>query len=499
MVYSFREHVVCSVVLRLVAAAVLLSGFTLGAFRLEAQAAENLSGVKRVAVQWASADRGSAATRDRLVQKLKASKAVELVSDAQRADGVLHGEVTVWLSEYVTTSPRSKASQQAVYRGYASAELIGKDGRTLWSYLVTPKSPGWKSISDDLGDQLAQALLSALEKNEPSATAGAENTAGAAVNAKSLDLRGAGATFPAPIYQKWFEDFSHTRADVKIEYAAVGSEEGLRRVEDGKVDFGASDMPLPVERLNLQGKKLVQVATVVGGVVPIYNINRAPEALSLTGEVLAGIFLGKIQRWNAPEIRALNKRAHLPDEAIVVIHRSDGAGTTFAWTDYLSKVSADWKAAVGSGTSVKWPVGNGAERNDGVADMVRKTPNSIGYVEFLYALQHELEYATVRNASGEYVKADLDSVTAAAKTATLSESVGFSASITNAKGKHVYPIATFTWVLVPQADNDAKKMALRDLLRWMLTTGQKECEGLGYAPLPAELVRRELSAVEALK
>jgi phosphate transport system substrate-binding protein len=208
--------------------------------------------------------------------------------------------------------------------------------------------------------------------------------------------------------------------------------------------------------------------------------------------------MGKIQRWNAPEIRAMNKGAHLPDDAIVVIHRADGSGTTYAWTDYLSKVSPDWKSSIGEGTTVNWPTGSAAEHNDGVADAVRKTPNSIGYVEFLYALQHELDYAAVRNASGEFVKADLDSVTAAAKTATIPTGQGFGVSITNASGKHTYPIATFTWLLVPQTPNDpSKQTTLRELLRWMLTAGQKQCEGLGYAPLPPEFANRELEALSA--
>jgi phosphate transport system substrate-binding protein len=467
------------------------------AVSLRAQSAENLSAVKRVAVEWSSGDRGSAATRDRVVQKLKASKALELVANSGRADGILRGEVKVWVNGYVTTSPRSKAAKQAIYRGYASVELAGKDGRTLWSYLVTPKSPGWKTISDDLGDQLAQALLGVLGKKERSEVAGAGTGGGpGASNAKPLDIQGAGATFPAPIYRKWFEDFSRARPDLTIQYTAVGSEEGIKRVQGGSVDFGASDMPLGRERLDEPGKKLAQVATVLGAVVPIYNVKGATETLNFTGEVLAGMFLGKIQRWNAPEIRAINKHAHLPDEAIVVIHRSEGSGTTFVWTDYLSKVNAEWKSAVGAGTSVKWPVGSGAEGNDGVAEEVRKTPNSIGYVEFLYALQHELEYAAVRNASGEFVRADLDSVTAAAKAGALPGDQGFSMSITNASGRHVYPIATFTWVLVPGSGGDAaKRAAVRDLLRWMLTTGQKECEGLGYAPLPGELANRELAAL----
>jgi phosphate transport system substrate-binding protein len=481
-----------SVGIRAVALAILVALF-LCVWPMAAQTAESLAGVKRVAVQWTGTDRGSAATRDRLVQKLKASGAVELVTSPARADGILHGDATVWVSEYLSTTPRSNAGQQAVYRGYASAEVTGKDGRTLWSYLVTPRSSGWKNITDDLGDQLAEELLSAFASKD--ATESVAGTASGAVrNAKKVELDGAGGTFPAPIYKKWFEGFERSRPEVQISYAAVGSEDGLRRLARGQVDFGASDMPLQREELNAPGQKWLQVATVLGAVVPIYDV-KGVSGLNLSGEVLAGIFLGKIQRWNAPEIRAINKRVHLPNEAIVVVHRSDGSGTTFAWTDFLSKVSADWKSSVGAGTTVKWPVGTGADRNDGVAETVRKTPNSIGYVEFLYALQHELEFAAVRNGSGEFVRADLDSVMAAGKTAAMTDGSAFGVSITNARGKHVYPIATFTWLLIPENGRDAvKNAATRDLIRWMLTTGQKQCEGLGYAPLPAELAARELKA-----
>jgi phosphate transport system substrate-binding protein len=466
-----------------------------------AQTAETLAHVKRVAVDWSGTDRRSAATRDRVLQKLKSSGDFELVDSAAKADAVLHGSATIWLSSYVSMSPRSKAAEQALYRGFASAEMTGKDGRTLWSYLATPRSSGWKSITDDLGDQLAQALLSALEKKEAGDTAptGASATAGNGGSTPAIDLQGAGGTFPAPIYQKWFETFTRTRPEIKIQYSAVGSEQGIQRLLAGHVDFGASDMPLSGEQLNAPGKKLLQIATVLGAVVPIYNLQGEPGGLNLTGEVLAGIFMGKIQRWNAQEIQATNKHAHLPDAAIIVVHRSDGSGTTFAWTDFLSKVSPQWKSSIGMGMTVQWPTGSGVQRNDGVADAVRKTPNSIGYVEFLYALQHELEFAAVRNGSGEFVKADLDSVSAAAKTAVIPPDGGFGVSITNARGRHTYPIATFTWLLMPEDGTDAaKKTALRDLSRWMLTSGQKQCEELGYSPLPPEFANRELQALSAL-
>jgi phosphate transport system substrate-binding protein len=457
-----------------------------------AQNTESASQVKRVALDWAAGAKWSAGVRDRVEQKLKSSGKFQIVANAAQADAVLHGSATIWTTGYISTSTRSKSAQEATYQGYASAELQAKDGKTLWSYLATPRKAGWKNITDDLGDQLANAMVEALGKKESGEGSGAAASAGGAVNgAAALQLTGAGATFPAPIYRKWFESFGRTRPGIQVTYDAVGSEEGIRRIRAGSVDFGASDLALSTEQLQGNSGKLQQFATVLGAVVPIYNVKGAPDGLNLTPEVLAGIFLGKITSWNAPEIHAINKHVHLPDEKIVVVHRSDGSGTTYAWTDYLSKVNAAWKAGPGEGTTVSWPVGVGAEGNQGVADTVYKTANSIGYVEFIYALQHELSFAAVRNSSGDYVKADLDSVTAAAKSAV--EGKGAQGSITNAGGRHTYPIATFTWVVIPAGSGDKKQDATREMVRWMLTSGQKECQALGYVPLPGDLAGRELA------
>ncbi len=459
------------------------------------QAAELLSDVKKVTVDWPEGGRASAAVRERMAEKLKASGRIQIVPSAAQADAVLRGSATIWITGYISPSPRSKGAEEATYQGYASAELNGKSGKTLWSYLVTPRKPGWKSISDDLGDQLAGSLMEAIGKKDSGAAAIVGIPAGGLANA--VTLHGAGATFPAPIYRKWFESFEQTRPGLRVNYDAAGSEEGIRRISAGEADFGASEMPLSAEQLQKKGK-LLQFATVLGAVVPIYNVKGAPDGLNLTPEVLAGVFLGKIVSWNAPEIRAINRHVRLPDERILVVHRSDGSGTTYAWTDYLSKVSEEWKSKVGIGATVPWPVGVGAERNQGVADAVAKTANSIGYVEFIYALQHELDFAAVRNSTGEYVKADLDSVTRAAKAADLPKENEFQTSITNARGKHTYPVASFTWILIPADGKDAKTHeALRDLVRWMLTTGQKQCESLGYAPLPGDLAARELQALES--
>lgn len=467
--------------------------------RVAAQTAETLSAIKSIAVDWSGADEASRTSRKRVIEKLKASKAVLVIPEAGQADAVLHGSTTVWVTGYESLTPRSKSIRVPIYRGYASAEVTGGKGQTLWSYLVTPRKFAWNGITDDLADQLAQALLNALRQkdlheNADAAAGSGETRPGPA---REVVLRGGGATFPAPIYRKWFQSFMGERPDVRIEYEAVGSQEGIRRLGAHEFDFGASDMPLTEEHLKRPVHRVLQVATVMGGVVPIYNVKGLRENLNLTGEVLSAIFLGKIRRWNAPEIRAINKGARLPDEEIAVIHRSDGSGTTFAWTDYLSKVSPAWKSVVGSGTTVKWPVGTGAEYNDGVAEAVQKTPNSIGYVEFIYALQRQLEFAAVRNASGQFVKADLNTLAEAAKSAAMPESESFGISIVNAPGKYAYPIATFTWLLLPLQDTDtSKEAALRGLLNWMLTSGQKQCESLGYVRLPPEFAQRELQAAE---
>lgn len=461
---------------------------------VRAQTAETLTGVKRVAVDWAEADKGSAAVRDRVLQKLKVSSAVEIVGQASEAQAILHGKATLWVTGHMSLSGRAKSGEQTVYGGFATMELSGKDGQVLWSYLATPRTRAWRTITDDLADQLAHEFVSALHGKEKGESGG-ESVAGGKGGTAKIVLMGAGSTLAAPMYQKWFESFTRVRPELQVQYAAVGSEEGIKRVLAGETDFGATEVPLSEERLRAS-RRLLQVATMVGAVVPIYNVAGASGELNLTPEVIAGIFLGRIQRWNAPEIRAINKHARLPDEVITVVHRSDGSGTTFAWTDYLSKVSAEWKASLGAGMTMKWPVGNGAAGNEGVAAAVRNTANSIGYVEFLYALQHELNFAAVRNASGEYVKADLDSVTAAAKTMGIPANGEFGKSITNAAGRHVYPIATLTWLVAPMEGRDTGKTeALRDLLRWVLTNGQRQCEGLGYAPLPGEFASKELQAL----
>jgi phosphate transport system substrate-binding protein len=312
------------------------------------------------------------------------------------------------------------------------------------------------------------------------------------------DIVGAGATFPEPLYSKWFAGFAERRQDYKIRYEGVGSQEGIRRLREGSADFAASDMPLDDSEIAKLPRLVVQLPSAIGAVVPIYNVEGLTDDLRLTPEALAGIFLGRIQRWNDPAIQTVNRGARLPDREIRVVHRSDGSGTTFVWTDYLSKISPQWKSTVGVGTSVKWPVGVEASGNEGTAQQVHQTPNSIGYVEFIYALYNKLSYGAIKNASGRFVSADVESIAAAANGLT-SVSPNFQISITNAPGRKSYPVAAFTYLLIPlTTGNAAKDSFLRDFLKWALSSGQRQSAGLGFGSLPPDVVAREQSAIQLL-
>jgi len=311
-------------------------------------------------------------------------------------------------------------------------------------------------------------------------------------------LNGAGATFPYPIYSKWFSEYHKLHPDVEINYQSIGSGGGIQQLKAGTVDFGASDMPLQADQLKEMRGPIVQLPTVLGAAVPAYNVAGLSGEVKFPAKVLADIFMGKITKWNDKALMAANPGVKLPDKSIVVVHRSDGSGTTFVWTDFLSKVSPEWKSQVGSNTSVKWPVGLGAKGNEGVAGMVRQMDGAIGYVELIYALQNKIEYAQVKNAAGEYVNASLESVSKAAATAQIP--ADYRVSITNAPGKGVYPISTFTWILVSPALPDAgKKKAIHDFLEWAVTKGQSYSKDLGYAPLPENLVKMELKDIAKLK
>lgn len=322
----------------------------------------------------------------------------------------------------------------------------------------------------------------------------------AAAPSRAQNINAAGATFPYPIYSKWFDEYHKTHPNVQINYQSIGSGGGIRQLLDKTVDFGASDGPMTDEQLKQAGFKILHFPTVLGAAVPSYNIPGVTAELKFTPEALAGIYLGKVAKWNDPAIAGANPGVKLPAEDIVVLHRSDGSGTTYIWSDYLSKVSNDWKSKVGTNTSVNWPVGLGGKGNEGVAGLLKQTPNSIGYVELIYAIQNNLSYGLVKNAAGDFVKASLASVSAAAAGAAKSMPDDFRVSITNAPGKGAYPISSFTWLLIPaQIQDAAKRDVIKDFLQWMLAAGQQDCEPLAYAKLPKEVVAKEEKAIAMIQ
>jgi len=321
----------------------------------------------------------------------------------------------------------------------------------------------------------------------------------------ALLINGAGATFPYPIYSKWFDVYHTKNPNFQFNYQSVGSGAGIKQVTEGTVDFGATDGPMNDDQLKAfqdkhNGAAILHFPTVLGAAVPTYNVQGVSAPLNFTPDALAGIFLGKITKWNDPVIAGANKGASLPAADIVVVHRSDGSGTTFIWTDYLSKVSEEWKSKVSKGTSVNWPVGLGGKGNEGVTGLIKQTPNSIGYVELIYAVQNNIPYGAVKNSSGNVVKADLASVSAAAAGAAKSMPDDFRVSITDAPGKNAYPISSFTWLLIPQKFQDAgKRDAIKGFLTWMLNEGQDSVEALSYAKLPKEVVEKEKKAINNIQ
>ncbi|HYL74871.1 MAG TPA: phosphate ABC transporter substrate-binding protein PstS, partial [Bryobacteraceae bacterium] len=294
-------------------------------------------------------------------------------------------------------------------------------------------------------------------------------------------------------YQKWFQEFRKIHNGTQINYQPQGSGAGIRQLTEGTVDFGASDVPMTDEQISkIKKYKVLHFPTVLGGVVPTYNVQGVSGSIKFSAEALAGIFLGSIAKWNDAALKKDNPGVNLPDKEITVVHRSEGSGTTFVWTDYLSKVSSTWKSKVGAGASVNWPVGLGGKGNEGVAGLVKQTPNSIGYVELIYAVQNKMSYGEVRNAAGTFVKADFNTVSEAAAGAAKNMPDDFRVSITNAPGKDAYPISSFTWLLIPaKIENAGKRAAIKDFLKWMLTSGQQYAASMSYAPLPKPVVAKE--------
>ena len=314
-------------------------------------------------------------------------------------------------------------------------------------------------------------------------------------------INGAGATFPYPIYSKWFSEYNKMHPNVEINYQSIGSGGGIRQLSADTVFFGATDGPMTNDQLLAAPGRILHFPTVLGGDVPVYNIPGVDAELKFTGPLLADIFLGKVTKWNDPAITALNPGVRLAGDDITVVHRSDGSGTTYIFVDYLSKVSPEWKQKVGVATSVNWPVGLGGKGNEGVAGLVKQTPGSIGYVELIYALQNKISYGSVRNAAGEFVRATTETVTSAAAAASgKAMPADFRVSITNAPGHNVYPISSFTWLLFYENPKDkVRARTMVDFMKWALTDGQKFAPELGYAPLPQPVVDMELQALKRIK
>jgi phosphate transport system substrate-binding protein len=320
-------------------------------------------------------------------------------------------------------------------------------------------------------------------------------TAGMAQN-----INGAGATFPYPIYSKWFSEYSQLHPNVHINYQSIGSGGGIRQVSEGTVDFGATDGPMNDQQINEAKVKTMHIPTVLGAVVPVYNLPGVNAELKFSSDVIADIYLGKIAKWNDGRIAKDNPGVSLPDKSILPVYRSDGSGTTYIFTDFLSKVSSDWQSRVGKGTSVKWPAGIGQKGNEGIAGMVRQSPYSFGYVELIYAVTNKMQFGLVRNASGKFLKASTEGVTAAAAAAAKTMPNDYRVSITNAPGADSYPISSFTWLLIPVHSTDpAKGKALADFLTWMLDKGESEAAGLSYAPLPKQVQDKVRLTIKQIK
>jgi phosphate transport system substrate-binding protein len=446
---------------------------------------------RRLYVEAFATKAGAEKLRDDVAAELRKLASVVLVSDEASADLVMGGGGEIWVKGYRSFSPRSHMKMPSngtpLYGGFLSVELKNRRGVTVWSYLATPAAAS-EDVSKDISKRIAKHLAEALAESEMPATEPSQRP--------SITVSGAGATFPYPVYQKWFTNFRSTYPATAMTYEAIGSEAGIRKLLAGSIDFGASDSPQAIRQLAPRDEsRYLLFPSVVGAVVPIVNLPGIPETISFTPEALSGIFLGKITKWNDPILKRANRGLNLPDLDIVVVHRADGSGTSYAFTDYLSKTSPEWKAEVGSSLTPKWPAGRAATGNDGVAKLVKELGGSIGYVEFIYALQNHLSYGRIRNQNGEFVEASLESIAAAVKHSPDIRD-DFKASIVDPPGEGAYPIASFTWLVVPAhiADNK-KRSAITAFLKWVLGPGQRQAAALGYLALPKELVIREEAAI----
>jgi len=463
-----------------------------GSFPLHAQKAEKLAQMKTLYVDALGESKRSIDLRDRLVRRLEHSHEIQITTDSAKADAVLKGNGQIWSVGEISLSPHSHSANTPVLEGYLSVEVVGKGDQTLWSYLATPSKFPWGGIAEDLARQIASKLLEDRRTKAPSGelvSSGSEPAAGAT-------LKGAGATFPAPLYRKWFQQFAEQRPEVHVSYDAVGSGEGIRRISEEQVDFGASEMPLSEKALAETKNRFVQIPVVLGAVVPIFNLPDVRHPINFTPQILADIYLGKIRKWNNPQIKAANREASLPDAEIVVVHRSDASGTTFVFTKHLSTVSEEWAKGPGQGLTVKWPESDkivAAPKNDGVTATIRQTPGAIGYIEYGYAIQSKVRMALLQNKAGKFVAPSAQSGSAALSHVKLPADMR--AWLPDPEGEQSYPIATYTWMLFYKKYQDPKKAAaLRDMVAYCLRDGQKIADKMGYVPLPGNVVQEVLEA-----
>lgn len=447
--------------------------------------------LKRLYVEPFTTNVNAQTLREHTVAELRKLSSISLVEDESKADLILGGGGEIWVKGYQSLNPRSGRlpyDGTPIYGGYLSVELRDTYGDTLWSYLVTPGA-GTDDISKKLSKLIVKHVAEALEQTEaPLRTS--------ILPQPATTVRGAGATFPQPVYAKWFTNYRRENPNVEIAYDAIGSEAGVRKLLAREVDFGASDSPEAIHEIAASRENnYIFIPSVVGAVVPIVNLPGVSGDISFTPETLAGIYLGKIQKWNDPLLRQANPGIHLPGLDIAVVHRSDGSGTSYAFTDFLSKTSAEWKNQIGAALDPKWPTGRAASGNDGVAEVVKEFGGSIGYVEFIYALRNHLNFGKVRNTNGEFVEASLESIAVSAR-----QCVGMTndlqVSIVNAPGAGAYPIASFTWFVIPaHVPAGDKRNALTGFLNWMLGPGQTQAAALGYLPLPKEIVSKAQAAI----
>ena len=416
--------------------------------------------IRRLYVEPFATQAGSEKFREDVISELRKLNSVSLAADESSADAILGGGGEVWIRGYRSHNPqlgKVPPNGTPIYTGFLSIELRDKSGQTLWSYLAAPPEAS-DDVSKDLSTLIAKKLADALKQGEaPSRTA--------PLPQPTTILKGAGATFPFPVYAKWFTNYRRENPALQITYEPIGSEAGVRDLLANSVDFGASDSPEVVHILAPGNEeKYLFFPSVVGAVVPVVNLTGLPGDIAFTPEALAGIYLGKIKKWNDPILAHANRGLRLPDLDIAVVHRADGSGTSYVWTDYLSKISPEWKTQVGTSLTPKWPAGLEANGNDGVSKLVKERAGSIGYVEFIYALQNHLTYGRVRNRDGKFVSASLESIAAAASH-SLKVSQEVKVSIVDAQGADAYPISSFTWIVVPlHSANDATRNALSGFL-----------------------------------